>query len=162
MHKSINQLRWLWLSVAVIFVDQLSKYLITKHLVLYEPMPLLPFLNLTLQHNLGAAFGFLNKAGGWQRWLLTIIAIIVSGAILTMLKRLPRNDQWSACGLALVLGGALGNLYDRITQAYVTDFIDFHTQTWHFAVFNLADTAINVGVAVWLIGMYLNSRKIKK
>ncbi len=159
MLKTINQLRWLWLTAFVFLLDQGSKWLIQQNFVLGQNKTLLPFLNLTLTYNSGAAFGFLNQSAGWQNWLFVAIALGVSGLILYLLKQLSRNENWIACGLALILGGAIGNVFDRFVSGYVTDFIDFHTRGWHFASFNLADTAINIGIAAWLIGTYLKSRK---
>lgn len=147
----VNQLRWVWLSAFVILIDQLSKWFINKSLALGESITLLPFFNLNLQHNTGAAFGFLGLAGGWQRWLFACIALVISIVILQFLYKMARNRNWLACAMALVLGGALGNLYDRIKFGYVIDFFDFHLKHWHFATFNVADTAITLGVALWIL-----------
>lgn len=146
-----NQLRWLWLSICVFLLDQASKLAVANYLVLFQPKKLLPILNLDFIPNMGASFGFLNSAGGWQRWLFIAVAVIISVFILHWLYRLPRNKNWTACALALVLGGALGNLFDRIVHGYVTDFIQVHYHDWYFPTFNVADSAITVGVILWLI-----------
>lgn len=160
MHKvAVPQFRWLWLSVFIIIIDQYSKSLVTQYLVLLQPYYLLPFFNLTHAHNAGAAFSFLGAAGGWQRWVFVSIAVVISGALLSWLYKLPREQNWNACAFALILGGALGNLYDRIVYAYVIDFFDFHINTWHFATFNVADSTICVGVAMWIWSALRESRK---
>lgn len=151
--------RWLWLSLIIIVIDQISKYLIMKHLSLYQSKFLLPFLNFNLQHNYGAAFSFLNSAGGWQKWLFVVVAVIVSLVILYLLRKTPAKHYGFAAGLCLILGGALGNVIDRIRLGYVIDFVDFHINTWHFAVFNLADTAITLGVIILFIGVLFSSSK---
>lgn len=146
-----RQLYWLIVSILVIALDQFSKWLAYTHLAMHDPMPLLPFFNLTLSHNMGAAFGFLGTAGGWQRWFFIILGIALSALILVWLYRLPRNQPWNACAFALILGGALGNIYDRVAWGYVVDFFDFHINTWHYATFNVADSAICIGITMWLI-----------
>lgn len=104
-----------------------------------------------MAHNTGAAFSFLSSAGGWQQWLFIAIGIAISVAILHSLYRLPTYEKWQACGLALILGGAIGNIYDRIAYGYVIDFFDFHINSWHYATFNVADSAICFGVVIWLL-----------
>lgn len=151
-----NQLRWLWLSFVVFLLDQGSKWLASKFLIMGQPLILVPFFNLTLSHNRGASFGFLNTAGGWQRWFFTAVAFVVSLIILAMLYRLPRKQNWTACAMTLILGGAIGNLYDRVTLSHVIDFFDFHIENWHFATFNVADSAICIGVAMWILGSLVN------
>jgi signal peptidase II len=146
-----NALKWCWLSVLVIVLDQLSKYLVVKYLIPYQPVPVLPLFNLTLMHNTGAAFSFLSGTGNLSTWLFSIVAVVVSIVLIVYLGRTPPTRRWLACALALVLGGALGNLLDRFTSGYVIDFLDFYYQHWHFAAFNLADSAISVGAAMLLI-----------
>ena len=143
-------LRWLWLSVVVVLFDQLTKGLASTWLSLHEPVPVIPYLNLTLTHNSGAAFSFLSQAGGWQRWLLAAVASGVSIAIVLWLRRVPPAQRWVSAALALVLGGALGNLGDRLVLGYVVDFVDVYYGRWHWPAFNLADSAITVGVAILL------------
>lgn len=135
----------------MIVLDQVTKYLIQTQLGYREIVPVLPSLNLTLSYNRGAAFSFLSEAGGWQQWFFVGLAIIVSAVILVWLYRLPSKDKWTACGLSLILGGALGNLWDRIMLGHVVDFIDFYVKTWHFATFNIADSAICVGASILIL-----------
>lgn len=139
---TMNNAKWLWLALAVYMIDQIAKVCANKWLVLYQPVPIVPFLNLTLVHNTGAAFGILEHASGWQFWLFLFIAIIVSSVILMWLHRLTATEKRTALALMLILGGALGNLADRIMLGHVVDFIDFYVGEWHWYVFNLADVAI--------------------
>ncbi|HVV67776.1 MAG TPA: signal peptidase II [Gammaproteobacteria bacterium] len=154
-----NALKWCWLSVIVIVLDQLSKYWVETHLIPYQPLPVLPFFNLTLMHNTGAAFSFLSRTGNLSTWLFSMVAIVVSIVLIAYLRRIPAARRWMACALALVLGGALGNLLDRFTSGYVIDFLDFYYQHWHFAAFNLADSAITVGAAMLLIEAFFFKRE---
>lgn len=152
-------LRWVWLSIVIIFIDQLSKWMVNASLTVGEIIPLSSFLNLTLVYNKGAAFGFLNDQGGWQQVFFAVLAIVVSTYIVYWMYKLKENQIWTTIGLALVLGGAIGNLIDRVLQAKVTDFIDFYVEGWdvfflhngHFATFNVADIAIAVGAAILVI-----------
>jgi signal peptidase II len=144
-------LKWLWVSVLVIVLDQLTKLWAVSALDYAEPVAVVPFFNLTLLHNTGAAFSFLSEAGGWQRWFFALVALIISGVILGWLRRLPRDKVWLAIALALVLGGALGNVWDRLTLGYVIDFLDLYYRGWHWPAFNLADSAIFVGAAMLII-----------
>jgi signal peptidase II len=147
-----GSLPWLWLALAVIVVDQGSKALAQNLLVIHESVAVLPSFNLYLTYNTGAAFSFLRGAGGWQRWLFAVLSTGVSVFIVLWLRRLPRDQKWLACALTLVLGGAIGNLIDRLFQAGggVVDFIDIYYGTWHWPAFNVADSAISVG-AVMLV-----------
>lgn len=144
-------LRWLWLSAVVIGLDQATKFLASTSLVLYEPRPVTPFFNLTLMHNTGAAFSFLSDAAGWQRWFFVVIALGISGAVAVWLYRLRPGQTWLAAALALILGGALGNVWDRITLGYVVDFIELYYHRWHWPAFNVADSAISVGAAMLVL-----------
>jgi signal peptidase II len=152
-------LHWLWVSLVVVVVDQATKLLASSLLGLYEPVAVLPFLNLMLAHNPGAAFSFLADAGGWQRWFFIGIALVVSGILAEWLRRLPHHEKGVAISLALVLGGAIGNVIDRITHGYVVDFIDFHYAGWHWPAFNVADAAITIGVVILLVDSFLPVRK---
>jgi len=143
-------LKWLWLALLVIVLDQLSKVVVSSWLQLYESVAVLPFFSVTLLHNPGAAFSFLADAGGWQHWFFTAIALFVSVVITVWLRRLPAEEKWQAAALALILGGALGNVIDRLRLGYVVDFLDFYYQQWHWPAFNIADSAITVGVALLL------------
>lgn len=144
-------MRWLWLSALVLVLDQASKRWIDTAFALYDSVELLPVFNLTYVRNTGAAFSFLGQAGGWQRWLFMGLAVGASALLLHWLRQLQAGQRCQASGLALVLGGALGNLIDRALYGYVIDFFDFHLGDWHFAAFNVADSAITVGVALLLI-----------
>jgi signal peptidase II len=145
------------LSALVILLDQLSKYAITSHFAFNEAYAVAPFFDLVRAHNQGAAFGFLNAAGGWQRWLFTAIAVGASVLIVILLRR--HGQQKLFClALALILGGALGNLIDRIAYGFVVDFLDFHWNDHHFAAFNLADSAITGGAGLLLLESYLGHR----
>ncbi|MBI1195110.1 MAG: lipoprotein signal peptidase [Gammaproteobacteria bacterium] len=143
-------LRWLWLSVVVIVLDQWTKGLAVEGLRLFHPVPVAPFFNLTLMHNEGAAFSFLDDASGWQRWMFAAIAVVISVGIVIWLRRMPETERLRPAALALILGGALGNLYDRLTLGYVIDFIDWYYQGWHWPAFNIADSAITVGAVIYI------------
>ncbi len=149
MHKSdgskTGELRFIWLSLLVIVLDQLSKYFASAELNLHEPLAVLPMFNLTLAYNTGAAFSFLQTAGGWQQWLFGGIALVVSIILIIWLKNLPRHAYSHAIALALILGGALGNLMDRLRLGYVVDFIQLYVHSWYWPTFNLADSAITLG-----------------
>lgn len=142
---------WYLLSGLVILVDQLTKYWASVSLVYGRAVELLPMLNLTLLHNRGAAFSFLSDAGGWQRWFFTGIALAVSIFIVLWITRLPRGKTLLGIALALVLGGAIGNLLDRVFLGYVVDFIDVYYLNYHWPAFNVADSAITVGAILLII-----------
>ena len=141
-------IRWYVLALVLVIADQWSKQWITGHFFYGESRPLTGFFNLVLVHNYGAAFSFLSDAGGWQRWFFTLLAALISAVIAVWLARLPAAKKLEAVALALVLGGALGNLYDRLLLGYVVDFLDFHWQGRHWPAFNLADSAICVGAGL--------------
>ncbi|MGH8313315.1 MAG: signal peptidase II [Gammaproteobacteria bacterium] len=151
---------WLWLSAAVILLDQLSKWLVASHLAVYDSIRVLAVFNLVLIHNPGAAWSFLAGASGWQRWFFTILALVVSAAIVVWLRFLPRREfRWRACALALVLAGAVGNVIDRLWHGYVIDFLQFHYQGWYYPAFNLADSAITVGAAMLILEGLFSRRR---
>lgn len=155
----LKNYRWLILTSIVFAADQLTKGLAVQHLMLYEPVPMVPYVNLTLMHNTGAAFSLLNQAGGWQRWLLAGIALLASAVMLRWLYKLPVQRFWAAAGLSLVLGGALANLWDRVSLSYVIDFLDIYIGQWHWPAFNLADSAIVVGVILLIIDSCYKSQQ---
>lgn len=143
---------WLWLSLAVVVLDQWTKRLITQHFEEFDQITLLPVLDFMRLHNEGAAFSFLSDASGWQRWLFTGLGIAVSVGILVWIRSLPaRGQNLLAAGLALVLGGALGNVIDRVLWGHVIDFIRVHYAGWYFPAFNVADSAITVGAALLIL-----------
>jgi signal peptidase II len=149
--------KWLSLSALVIVLDQLSKAWITSHFAFGETLKVLSIFDLVLAHNTGAAFSFLNDAGGIQRWLFSIIAIAASGWIIWLLRRNSGQLLFSAA-LGMILGGALGNLIDRLRFGYVVDFLSFHWGVHYFPAFNLADSAITCGAFL----LILDSLKEKK
>ncbi len=153
LRKKMHKIAWPWFSLSIIIIlfDQITKYFANHYLTLNEPFFVLPFLNFTLNYNPGAAFSFLGNADGWQVYLLAGISIVVSIVIFIWLMRTQRSDWLQAFALSLLLGGACGNLIDRIRFSYVIDFIDFHIKNWHFATFNIADSAISVGAFLLII-----------
>lgn len=150
-----NALPWLWLTLALIVADQITKYLADTHLDYGRSVAVLPFLNWTLVYNEGAAFSFLSSAGGWQRWVFTVLALAVSGLLVYWLRQTPRKHTWVALPYAMILAGALGNVIDRILFGHVIDFVDVHWAGWHFPAFNIADAAISVGAAILILGLLL-------
>lgn len=150
---SASALRWLWISLLVIVLDLGSKYLADTQLTYANPVALLPVFDLTLLYNTGAAFSFLASAGGWQRWLFVAIAMGMSAFLLHWMWRTPKSQRWLGVGLALVLGGALGNLYDRTVHGHVVDFISLHWAGYYFPAFNIADCAITLGTIALLVDM---------
>lgn len=144
-------LSWIWVSLLVLAIDRYTKMWVLHHLAIQEPVKILPFFNLTLAYNKGAAFSFLNAASGWQNWFLGGLAILISIVILGWLSKLPPRSYWLAVALSLILGGALGNAWDRTLYGYVIDFLSFHLGSWHFAIFNIADSAICVGAFMVVI-----------
>lgn len=156
MAGRFGRLAWLWLSVLVVVLDQATKWYFENTLELYQQIVVIPnYFSWTLAYNTGAAFSFLADSSGWQRWLFALIAIVVSVALMVWLKRLGRADTWLAIALALVLGGAIGNLYDRIVLGHVIDFVLVHWEKrWYFPAFNLADSAITVGAIMLALDMF--------
>ena len=142
---------WLFLSLIILVLDQITKTWVSTHLSFNQPVNILPYFDLRLLHNSGAAWSILADQGGWQRWFLSLLAIIVSIVIMVWLTRLDSKQRWLACGLALILGGALGNVMDRIIFGYVVDFIDIYYQAWHWPAFNIADIGISIGAVMLLI-----------
>lgn len=140
---------WLGLSGLIIVLDQLTKFWVVSALKLGQRVELAPFLNLVFVYNPGAAFSFLSDAGGWQRWFFVALALAVS-AWLTFLIRQHASERLLPLAAALILGGALGNVIDRIRYGAVVDFVDVHAAGWHWPAFNVADSAISVGVALLL------------
>jgi signal peptidase II len=152
---------WLLLSALIVLADQVSKSWITSHYNEFEFTTILPILDITRMHNVGAAFSFLASASGWQRWLFIGLAVTVSTGIVVWLYRMPRSHGLLAAGLALVLGGAVGNVIDRIRLGAVVDFIHFHWDRAYFPAFNVADSAITVGAACLLLDALLEPKRTK-
>lgn len=157
-----------WIAVLIIVLDQWTKALASANLELHDPQAVMSFFNLTLSHNEGAAFSFLSQAGGWQRWFFTGLALGVSVLLLIWMARLERSARWEAVAISLILGGALGNVIDRVTLGYVVDFVDVYypvagpgcfpgfsfwamDQACHWPAFNIADAGISVGAVMMVI-----------
>ncbi len=155
----LGALRWVPLGLLVILLDQVTKAVIESRFELFDVKPVLPFLELTLLYNTGAAFSFLAGASGWQRWFFIGLGIVVSIAILYQMRQLEaRRHALFAAGLALILGGALGNVIDRIWHGHVIDFIHFHWRQWEFPAFNVADSAITIGAAFVILHWLMERR----
>lgn len=143
--------QWLWIALAVIILDQGTK-LLADHLLTYaQPLPIIPMFNLTLVYNQGAAFSFLSNAGGWQRWFFVILSVSISIALVIWLRKIEARHQYQIAALALILGGAIGNLIDRSIYGHVIDFLDAYYNTHHWPAFNLADSAISVGAFILIL-----------
>ena len=141
---------WLLVSAVVIVLDQLTKYWVTQSLQYGDSLTVAPFFNLVLAYNTGAAFSLLAAAPGWQRWFFIVIALVASGVIATLLRKHHQNRLFSLA-LSLILGGALGNLIDRVLLGHVVDFLDFYVGNSHWPAFNVADSAITcgAGLLIW-------------
>jgi len=143
-------LRWLWLSAIVVILDQLSKQWVEANFVAYESLPVTGFFNLTLVYNEGAAFSFLADAGGWQRWFFVALALGICTYLVYWLRQLERGELLLPIALAMLIGGAIGNVIDRFVYGHVIDFLDLYIQQWHWPAFNLADSAITLGVILFI------------
>ena len=144
-------IKYLWISVLVIVLDQITKYIASSQLDYAVPVSVISMFNFTLLHNTGAAFSFLSDAGGWQRWFFIVLALAISVVLFVWLLRLKPHEKWIAVSLTLILGGALGNVIDRSLYGYVIDFLDVYYDTWHWPAFNIADSAITVGAVVLIL-----------
>ena len=154
--------RWYWwLSGSVIVLDQVTKFLAETLLTFHQPVPVLPSFNLLLTYNTGAAFSFLAGAGGWQRWFFLGLGLLVSIGLIVWLRRLKPTETRLAAALALILGGAIGNLIDRAWLGQVIDFIQLYYQHWYWPAFNLADSAITVGAALLVLDSLWSGRASK-
>jgi len=156
MSARFGKLSWLWLSAVVIVLDQISKLYFENSLSLYQQIVIIPdYFSWTLAYNTGAAFSFLADGAGWQRWFFAVIALAVSAMLVVWMKGLKQHEHWLAVALALVLGGALGNLIDRVAYGHVIDFILLHwQQRWYFPAFNLADSAITAGAIMLMLDIF--------
>lgn len=147
---------WLWISAAIMLLDQVTKQLIVRHLGWFDVLPVMPHFNIVHMRNTGAAFSMLSSA---SPVFFILLGTAVSIGILWWLRRNPRGQTLVAVALSLILGGALGNVIDRATRGYVVDFLDFYWGQWHFAAFNVADTAITLGAALLILDMFLEARR---
>lgn len=157
-HPGWSVIRWYLLAVVVIVLDQWTKQLVSSQFQYGETLSVLPFFNLTLVHNLGAAFSFLSDAGGWQRWFFTLLGFVVSLFIMLWMWRIKPSQRLLGIALALVLGGALGNVWDRLMLGYVIDFIDVYYQNYHWPAFNIADSAITSGAILLILESLLSGK----
>jgi signal peptidase II len=142
---------WLWLAVLAVILDQITKVAAEQLLTFAQPVYLLPVLDFTLLYNKGAAFSFLADQSGWQRWFFTAVSVGVSVMLIVWIKRLPRGAVWLPIALALILGGAIGNLIDRAVYGHVVDFISVHWGGKYFPAFNIADSAITLGAIMMVL-----------
>lgn len=153
-----RNVHWLWLTALVMLVDQISKQLVVKNMAWYDVVPLMPHLNLVHLRNTGAAFSMFSDA---SPLVFVAIAVVVSVGILVWMRRNPYGQTLVAVALALIMGGALGNVIDRVTRGHVVDFIDFYWGNWHFAAFNVADSAISVGAAFMVLDVIVEALRKK-
>jgi signal peptidase II len=156
--KKIHSVFLLAIVIGIVVLDQLTKLQVVNTLELGERVTVFTGLDFFRAHNYGAAFSFLNDAGGWQRWLLTGISLVASSVLATWLWRLPKTQRLLAVALAVLLAGAVGNLVDRLLFGYVVDFISVYYADWRFATFNIADAAISVGAALLVLDIFLGAR----
>jgi signal peptidase II len=152
-------IRWLWLSLLVILLDQSSKQLVESMLTLYESVRVAPFFDLTLMYNKGAAFSFLSDQSGWQRWFFISLAIGVSLGLTVWLYRLSAAEKWVAVAVSLIIGGAIGNVIDRVLFGQVIDFLHFHIDQHYWPAFNIADSAITLGVGLMIFDALVLAKK---
>jgi signal peptidase II len=153
----LKTVHWLMLALAVVVLDQLTKFAATALLTYAEPVAIFPGLNFTLAHNTGAAFSLLSDASGWQRWFFAAIALVVSVVITAWLRQINDEELWLPLALSLILGGAIGNFIDRLNLGYVVDFIQVYYKTWYWPAFNVADSAICVGAVVLVLSGWQQS-----
>ena len=151
-------MKWLWLSALAVVLDQISKQIANTQLMLHNSVAIFPGFNFTLIYNQGAAFSFLSNAGGWQRWFFTTLSIVISGVLFVWLKKLDHSKHLLAASLAFILGGAIGNLIDRVIYGHVIDFIDVYYKNYHWPAFNLADSAITLGACLLILDMLLEHK----
>jgi len=151
--------KWLWISALVVLLDQLAKWIAESQLTPHQAVNLFPYFDWYLTYNTGAAFSFLADAGGWQRWLFTITAVVISAIIFLWIKKLPAEDTTTAISLSLILGGAIGNLIDRILLGHVIDYIQVWLGNYPWPAFNIADAAISIGAAILIISSFGGIKK---
>ncbi len=158
---SNSGLRWIWLAVIMLIVDQVSKQMVVAMMDYRESIAVIPFFNLTYVHNPGAAFSFLADQGGWQRWFFSGIAFVVSIVLVVWMAKTPKKDTFISIAFALILSGAIGNLIDRFMFGYVIDFLDFYVGDKHWPAFNIADSAIFIGAAMMLLESFKSEDNAK-
>lgn len=156
---NLKQLKWMWIAVLVLALDYITKQMAEHFLNFAQPVYVLPVFDLTLLYNKGAAFSFLATESGWQRWLFALIAIGVSAVLTGWLLRLKPTERWLAVALTLIIGGAIGNLHDRLLYGHVIDFLHVHWDNHYFPAFNIADSAITIGAIMLAIDSLLAARK---
>lgn len=147
---------WIWISIAIIVADQITKILADHYLQYGQPVALIPMFNFTLLYNTGAAFSFLSDQGGWQRWFFIFLSSTISIILTVWIYKLERHQKLQTLSIALILGGAIGNLIDRSIYGYVIDFLDVYYQQHHWPAFNIADSAITVGAILLIIDSFKN------
>ena len=157
-------MKWLWLSALTIFLDQLTKKIAEAELLLHKPVAILPSFNFTLMYNKGAAFSFLSEAGGWQRIFFVTLSCVISIFLFFWLRQISHDEKQKSnhllqAAIALILGGAIGNLIDRAMTGAVVDFIQLYYSTYYFPAFNIADAAITAGAALLILDMFLESKR---
>jgi signal peptidase II len=158
MMQRTHPAAWLWLSLAVVALDQSTKFLVTRFLDLYERVVVLPVLDFTLLHNTGAAFSLLADASGWQRGFFITLGLVVSVGLTAWMWRQPRGERMLPIALALIIGGAVGNVIDRVAYGYVVDFVHVHWGGAYFPAFNIADSAITIGAGLLLLDAFREHR----
>jgi signal peptidase II len=149
-------LKYLWLSALVVVLDQVSKWVMVSWLSLYETVAVIPYFNLTMAHNTGAAFSFLAGAGGWQRWFFIGLTSVISSVLFVWLKNLSAQAKLEAVSISLILGGAIGNVIDRFYFGYVIDFLDVYVGSYHWPAFNIADSAICIGAVLLIMDSFIS------
>nr|WP_255359778.1 signal peptidase II [Halioglobus sp. HI00S01] len=158
MRSGVGAWPWYVLAAVIVMLDQYTKGLASNQLHYGVPVEVFSWFNLTLQHNTGAAFSFLSEAGGWQRWFFTVLALVISVGLVIWLFVAERSQWLLSLSLALILGGAIGNVWDRMVLGYVVDFISVHYGGWYFPAFNIADSAITVGAGCMLLESFMAGR----
>jgi signal peptidase II len=152
-------LRFLWIALLGLVLDQVTKQMVVANFDLYQSMQVTGFFNLTYVHNYGAAFSFLHDAGGWQRYFFTAIALVVSVVIVWWLYQSPKEQRLLPIAFSFILGGAIGNVIDRIIHGYVIDFLDFYVGNYHWPAFNIADSVIFIGAGLLIVDMFVNKEE---
>ena len=160
--RGVSLIWWYLIALMVLVFDQLTKTWVIAEFYLGQREIITSFFNLVHVHNYGAAFSFLSDAGGWQRWFFAALSAVVSAVIVVWISRLPKTRWIEGLALALILGGALGNLYDRLVLGYVVDFLDFHWSGSHFPAFNVADSGITTGAVLLILDMFITDQDTQR